>query len=93
MDPYNQKIISKNRFIREFNPQNSDLFVWHRDKKDRIVKVLSCDSWKLQIDNELPIALKTGFNYLIHKNTWHRIIAGKNNLKIEITELDEGKLK
>ena len=93
MKPYIQKNLSKNRLIREFNPQDSDLFVWHRDKKDRIVKVLSCDSWKLQIDNELPIVLKEGFNYLIRKNVWHRIIAGKNNLKIEITELEKRQLK
>ena len=93
MNPYNQKNISKNVFTRVFNPKDNEMFIWHKDKKTRIVKIISCDNWKLQIDNELPIILKEGYNYLIEKEVWHRIIAGNNNLKIEITELEESQLK
>ena len=93
MNPYTQKNISKNVFTRVFNPEDNEMFIWHRDKKDRIVKIISCNDWKLQIDNELPIILKEGFNYLIQKEVWHRIIAGKDLLVIEITELETGVLK
>ena len=93
MNPYSQINISKNVFTRVFNPEDNEMFIWHRDKKTRIVKIISCDNWKLQIDNELPIILKEGYNYLIQKEVWHRIIAGKNKLKIEITELEVGQLK
>ena len=92
MNPYNQINISENIFVRTFNPNDNEMFIWHRDKKDRIVKVLESDSWKLQIDNVLPIILEKGKNYLIEKNSWHRIISGNGILKIEITELEEGKL-
>ena len=93
MNPYNQTNISKNIFTRVFNPNDNEMFIWHRDKKTRIVKIISCDNWKLQIDNQLPIILEEGYNYLIEKEVWHRIIAGNNNLKIEITELEEDQLK
>lgn len=93
MNPYTQKNISKNVFTRVFNPKDNEMFIWHRDKKDRIVKIISCNGWKLQIDNELPIILKEDFNYLIQKEVWHRIIAGKDLLVIEITELESGVLK
>lgn len=93
MNPYTQKNISNNVFTRSFNPKDNEMFIWHRDKKDRIVKIISCNEWKLQIDNELPIILKEGFNYLIQKEVWHRIISGKGLLVIEITELETGVLK
>jgi len=92
MNPYTQKNISKNIFTRAFKPEDNEMFIWHRDKKDRIVKIISCNDWQLQIDNELPIILKEGFNYLIKKETSHRIIAGENELIIEITELEDGEL-
>ena len=44
------------------------------------------------IDNENKNKI-VEYNYLIQKEVWHRIIAGNNNLKIEITELEEGQLK
>ena len=93
MNPYSQTNVLKNIFIRVFNPDDNEMFIWHRDKNSRIVKIISCDNWKLQIDNELPIILKEGCNYLIQKEVWHRIIAGNKELKIEITELEEGQLK
>ena len=93
MLPYIQLEKNDSIFIREFNPKDNEMFIWHKDKKDRIVKVISSDSWSLQMDNCLPVILTEGFNYLIQKNTWHRIIAGKNILRIEITELKPGQLK
>tara|TARA_B100000287_G_C20582072_1_gene760761 strand:+ start:234 stop:515 length:282 start_codon:yes stop_codon:yes gene_type:complete len=93
MNPYEHTQIGKNIFIRRFDPNDNEMFIWHRDKKDRIVKVISSEGWYLQIDNQLPIILEKGKNYLILKNEWHRIICGSNILEIEITELEEGVLK
>lgn len=93
MMPYTQLEKTDTIFIREFNPKDNEMFIWHKDKKDRIVKVMSSDNWSLQMDNCLPVVLTEGFNYLIQKNTWHRIIAGNNILRIEITELKPGQLK
>ena len=39
------------------------------------------------------LILETGKNYLINKNVWHRIIAGKEKLVIEIFEMKDGALK
>lgn len=93
MLPYSQLGKTNSIFIRSFNPQNNEMFIWHKDKKDRIIKVISSDNWSLQMDNSIPVILIEGFNYLIRKNTWHRIIAGNNILRIEITELNPGQLK
>lgn len=93
MNPYHQINISESLFVREFNPADTEMFIWHRDKKDRIVKIISSKGWMLQIDNEIPIILETGKNYLINKNVWHRIIAGKEKLVIEIFEIKDGGLK
>jgi hypothetical protein len=72
---------------------NSEL-VWHRDKKDRIVKVLSENDWMIQFDNELPIKMNINEEYYIPKESFHRVIKGNGELVVEITETDfveEGK--
>ena len=93
MLPYRQLEKTDTIFIREFNPKDNEMFIWHRDKKDRIIKIINSEDWKLQMDNCLPITLIEGFNYLIKKDVWHRIIAGNNILRVEITELNSGQLK
>ena len=47
--------------LREFaeNVDASEL-VWHRDRSDREVTVLSGYNWKLQMDDKLPEELKHG---------------------------------
>ena len=84
--PYSQTI-DNGKLIREFsdNVEISDL-VWHRDKRDRSVKVIKNNGWQLQYDNELPFVMEEGKTYLINKNVFHRILKGNSNLIIEITE-------
>jgi quercetin dioxygenase-like cupin family protein len=84
MKPYTDTN-KNNRLIREFksNVSNKEL-VWHRDKENRTVKVVSGSGWKFQRDNELPIELKEGDIIQIKKMEWHRIHTGKTNLVIEI---------
>ena len=34
--------------------------VWHQDAEDREIEVLEGKGWELQMDNELPFAIKKG---------------------------------
>jgi hypothetical protein len=54
------------------------------DREDRLVKVIEGKSWKLQIDNTLPVELEVGKEYYIPKMTFHRIIKGDSDLILEI---------
>ena len=85
-NPYTQNI--QNEIIqRTFDETIDEMeLVWHRDKKDRMVKVIQSEGWKFQMDNELPIELKRGTELFIPKEVYHRVIKGSGELKIEIKE-------
>jgi len=86
MNPYKQKI-NDNKILREFSVDvKADELVWHKDKRDRKIRVLEGVGWQLQFDDEMPIYLVEGEVYFIPKNHYHRIIKGCNSLFIEITE-------
>jgi len=61
--------------IRTFsiNSDNKE-FVWHLDKENRLIKIIESDNWFFQFENELPFKLINNNEFLINKNTWHRII-------------------
>jgi len=63
-----------------------DELVWHRDKKNRVIKIISGVNWKFQHDNELPFVMKIGDKIKINKETYHRIHKGDGKLIIEIEE-------
>ena len=76
-----------NMITRVFNSDcKDDDLVWHRDKKDRTIKVISGVNWKFQHDNELPFVMKIGDKIKINKETYHRILKGDGKLIIEIEE-------
>jgi quercetin dioxygenase-like cupin family protein len=86
MNPYKEKY-EDSYIIREFDSDvDSHELVWHRDKKDRIVEVISGEGWRFQMDNKLPIILKEGDVIEIPKETYHRIGRGTTNLIIKIKE-------
>ncbi len=86
--PYTNEYISSNKFIRTFdNLISADELVWHRDRRDRQVKVIEGKNWKLQLDNELPKMLEYNKTYNIPKQVYHRLIKGDSNLVVEIVEL------
>lgn len=86
MKPYKQNT-EGSYIIREFDNQiPSSELVWHRDKKDRVVEVISGNGWKFQMDNQLPIELKEGMVLEIPKETYHRIGRGDTKLVIKIKE-------
>ena len=85
--PFKETISGEKR-IRVFTEEtDSGEFKWHRDRVDRLVKVLEGNGWQLQLDNELPQILKEGEEYSIPYGVYHRVIKGKGNLKVEITFL------
>lgn len=86
-NPYNEITLGNNQYIREFDKKvNSHELEWHLDKEDRIVDVVSNKGkWMVQLDNELPILLKN--RIFIPKETYHRVIKGKDKLIVKITKL------
>lgn len=87
MKPYQDKQLKENTFERIFREYtNESELVWHRDRKDRTVKVIESDGWKFQADNKLPIELKEGDVINIKAKSYHRIHKGSGSLVVEITE-------
>ena len=81
--------IYKNVFTRVFKKSvKKEQLIWHKDRKDRVVKVIYGTGWKLQYDNELPFELEVGQNYYIKKENFHRLHRGNSELKLEIKEYD-----
>ena len=86
MVPFKQTKIN-GLLIREFksNVKNNDL-VWHRDKLDRVVRVLEGKGWLLQMDNQVPEILLEGQDYFIPSHKYHRLIKGPGTLVLAIKE-------
>jgi len=59
---------------------------WHFDERDRKVKVVKSNGWKLQMDNEIPKQLKEGQTIFIPKGVYHRVIKGDGELIVKIKE-------
>ena len=86
--PYSDKRINENVFTRTFeNDVESAELVWHRDAKDRNIKVIEGEGWKLQFDDALPRQLKMNEQYFIPANTYHRVIKGGSSLMLEVKEI------
>lgn len=85
MKPYLEIPLTKNTFIREFDQKDSDEFVWHRDKEDRIIESLDQTDWMFQLDNQLPKPIVG--KIFIPKETFHRLIKGTGILKIKLEKL------
>lgn len=62
-------------FIRRFSSNvDADKLVWHRDKKDRKIVVISGSGWLFQHDNENPFELVLGLSFEIKAMSFHRLI-------------------
>lgn len=87
MNPYTQTKIDDSSFIREFDQSVAPIeLVWHRDERDRVVKVLEGEGWSFQFDNEIPRKLQKGDIVEINKMVYHRVIKGDTNLVLEVYE-------
>jgi hypothetical protein len=82
--------VSKNVFIRIFSDNVGDQhFQWHRDKKNRYVKVICADSdWQFQFDNQLPFNLSDYQEIFVEKEVYHKLHKGKGKLILVIKEVD-----
>lgn len=65
---------------------DSDELIWHRDKRNRQITIISGTGWKLQLDDKLPVELIQGKLYDIPKEVYHRVIKGTDDLIIKIWE-------
>lgn len=82
-----QQVIQNNRIVRTFSPEvEEDELVWHRDKRDRRVKIIKNEGWQFQEEDELPVILEVDTEIWIPKESWHRVIKGNGNLIVEIEE-------
>lgn len=87
MDTFKDNRITVNSFFREFSPEvEESQLIWHRDKCDRRVTVMSGKNWKIQFDNELPKELIPGKIFFIPKMVFHRIWRGEDMLRLRIEE-------
>ena len=87
MKPYKDTFLNRNTRIRSFKQNvSSEELVWHRDRSDRVVKIVEGIGWQLQMDNGLPEKLVAGKEYHIPANNYHRLIKGKTDLVAEIKE-------
>jgi len=87
MKPYRDRQLKENTFQRIFREHTDEAeLVWHRDRKDRTVKVIESAGWKFQADNKLPVELKEGDVINIKAKSYHRIHKGSGSLVVEITE-------
>jgi hypothetical protein len=83
-NPYSQ-IEENSSIIRTFSQDvDESELVWHRDRKDREVKIIGETDWMFQFDNQLPQQLKDIL--FIPKDTYHRVIKGTGELNILIQE-------
>jgi mannose-6-phosphate isomerase-like protein (cupin superfamily) len=72
--PFTEKIID-GTMIRHFSSNvDEEELVWHRDREDRAVTVLSGEGWYFQMDGELPVEMKPGDVINIPRESWHRVI-------------------
>ena len=70
------------KFSHDIDPVE---LIWHRDLKNREVKLVSGKGWKIQLENKLPQDLDS---VIIPKLSWHRVIKGEEDLIISIREWD-----
>ena len=77
MEPYTERRIEDNIIIRTFEEStDSEDFMWHRDQEDRLVEAINNSNWQIQLEDSLPINLRTRESIEIPKGIWHRIIKG-----------------
>lgn len=87
MTPYNDEKQDDGSTYRYFAEDVNEWdLVWHRDKRDRKVKVLSGEDWQIQFDNEMPYNINEGDEITIKAMAYHRLIRGSSPLEIVINE-------
>lgn len=72
--------------IRKFSQDIDPIeLMWHRDLKNRSVRLLQGSGWRIQLEDSLPSDFE---EITIPKLVWHRVIKGSEDLIVEIKEWD-----
>ena len=88
MFPFKQKKINKNTILRVFSENvDANELVWHRDRNDRLIEVISGDGWYIQLENRIPQKLTEGSTFSISAGEYHRVIKGNGDLLVKIQEM------
>ncbi len=75
-----------NLVVRTFSENIDPIdLMWHRDLKNRRIKIISGQGWKIQLENSLPEEIN---DITIKKLEWHRVIKGSGDLVVSIEEFD-----
>jgi len=91
MFPFNQ-IKEGDKIVREFRGDvDPSELIWHRDREDRLIKVIEANGWGYQLDNQLPLPLEDGQELFIPKMMYHRVIKGTGPLVVEV-RMHEGSM-
>ena len=74
-----------NKLIRVFEESiDAEELIWHRDREDRLIKVIEANGWGYQLDNQLPLPLENGQELFIPRMMYHRVIKGAGPLVVEV---------
>lgn len=81
-----------NNIYRTFDPDsiNELDLVWHRDKLDRHIHVITGKNWQFQFDDQLPVDLNKGDSFIIKANTYHRLIKKEECTPLIIKIIERG---
>ena len=83
--PFRQKEISQTSVLRTFSSDvDPEDLIWHRDREDRVITVVSGVGWEVQLEDELPQPLSVNESVFIESGTWHRVIKGISDLTVKI---------
>lgn len=73
--PFDILKYTPNLEVRKFSAElEEEETKWHRDAEDRLVRKVSGEGWLIQVDNQLPIALRNNESHFIPAGVWHRVI-------------------
>ena len=61
--PYTQTT-NNNKITRIFENTLQEELVWHRDRTNRIVKIVEGQGWKFQMDNDIPKNYVQAISYI-----------------------------
>jgi len=83
--PYTNIYNEDGSFVRVFDKDvDPEELVWHRDERDRTIRVIKGNDWMFQFDDEMPISINRVTT--IPKMVYHRLIKGEGDLVIEVRE-------
>lgn len=91
--PFTQTQLSENKMLRKFSHDvNDQELTWHRDREDRVVRMVEGKGWHLQLDGKLPQPMRLGESYEIPAGSWHRLVrrTGATNLTVIVEKAKKG---